>query len=630
MLDFPNDENALIFGRRLVTISTALANDLRPLLSPDALVTDAAALPAYGHDFWAQRGTPGAVVRAARAEDVAATLRYAAARGIPVVPRAAGTNVPAGFVPTPERIMLDLRPMNRIVRIDTERREAVVQPGVINGDLNAQIATLGFCFSPDPGSAAISSIGGNIAENAGGMHCLKYGVTVHHVNAVECALMGGDTMRLAADDRGPDLLGLMIGSEGTLGIVTEATVALRPLPAVTRTLLAVFDDADEAAAAVSAIIAAGIIPAAMEFFDRAAVGFFDAFAPSGYPAEGEALLLIDLDGSAADVAREMAAVEPLLRRGARTVHRADDDAARAALWKPRIAGALALVASGRGFFICDTTVPRERIPAMQRAVVEIGRRSGLQLLTLGHAGDGNIHPIILYDTDDPAQVAAMEAADDAVVAAALALGGTITGEHGIGSEKRRQMRQRFSLAELAAMRAVKAAFDPDGLLNPGVLLPDPTGDEPALPQFSAAVNSVIAARRSDRAWAGPRETRAASPTDPSDAILLDAENLTVTADGGTRLSDIHRTLATRGFSCALRDDSGATIADVVGGETDRAAVRDALLAVETTLPDGQPARFGSSAVKDVAGYDMKRLFIGSGTAFGTLDRVTLRVLPAPQ
>ena len=510
VVDSLNDENAPLFGRCSVTISAALANDLCPLLSPDALVTAEAALPAYGHDFWAQRGTPGAVVRAARAEDVVATLRYAAERGIPVVPRAAGTNVPRRVCADAGADYAGPAATESGLRIDTERREAVVQPGVINGDLNAQVAPLGFCFSPDPGSAAISSIGGNIAENAGGMHCLKYGVTVHHVNAVECALMGGDIARLAADDRGPDLLGLMIGSEGTLGIVTEATVALRPLPAVTRTLLAVFDDADEAAAAVSAIIAAGIIPAAMEFFDRAAVGFFDAFAPSGYPAEGEAFLLIDLDGSAAEVAREMAAVEPLLRRGARTVHRADDDAARAALWKPRIAGALALVASGRGFFICDTTVPRERIPAMQRAVVEIGRRSGLQLLTLGHAGDGNIHPIILYDTDDPAQVAAMEAADDAVVAAALALGGTITGEHGIGSEKRRQMRQRFSPAELAAMRAVKAAFDPDGLLNPGVLLPDATGDEPALPQFAATINDVIAARRTGRAWAGPRDMQAPS------------------------------------------------------------------------------------------------------------------------
>jgi glycolate oxidase len=263
-------------------------------------------------------------------------------------------------------------------------------------------------------------------------------------------------------------------------------------------------------------------------------------------------------------------------------------------------------------------------------VVEIGRRSGLQLLTLGHAGDGNVHPIILYDKDDPAQVAAMEEADDAVVATALALGGTITGEHGIGSEKRRQMRQRFSPTELAAMRAVKAAFDPDGLLNPGVLLPDPTSDEPALPQFAAAIDDVIAARRSGRTWARPGDTRAPSPDDRSGAILLDAENLSVIADGGTPLGDLHRTLAARGFSCALRNDPGATVADVVCGEADRTAVRDALLAVETTLPDGPPARFGSSAVKDVAGYDMKRLFIGSGAAFGTLERVTLRVLPAPR
>ncbi len=607
----------------------SLATDLRPLLSPDALVTDAAALPAYGHDFWTQRGTPGIVVRAARAADVAATLRYAAARGIAVVPRAAGTNVPAGFLPTPERILLDLRPMNRILTIDTERRAAVVQPGVINGDLNAQLAPLGLCFSPDPGSAAISSIGGNIAENAGGMHCLKYGVTDDHVSAIECALVDGDTIRLAADDRGPDLLGLLIGSEGTLGVVTEATVALRPLPAVTRTLLAVFDDAEDAAAAVSATIAASIIPAAMEFFDRRAVAFFDAFSPSGYPAEGEAFLLIDLDGSADEVAHGMAALEPILRRGARAVHRADDDAARAALWKPRIDGALALVASGRGFFICDTTVPRERIPAMQRAVVEIGRRAGLQMLTLGHAGDGNIHPVILYDRDDPAQVAAMEEADGAVVAAALALGGTITGEHGIGSEKRRQMRQRFSPTEIAAMRAVKAAFDRDGLLNPDVLLPDPTDDEPTLPRFAATINAIVAARRAGKMWeATNRQTPDGSNIVRAAAIALDAENLTVTADGRTPLATLHGALAARGFRCALTEKAGQTVASVVSGESDRAAVRDALLAVETTLPDGYAAHFGSNAVKDVAGYDMKRLFIGGGAAFGTLDRVTLRILPA--
>lgn len=616
-----------VSGEESLTISTALTNDLRMLVSPDALVTDTSALPAYGHDYWTLRGVPGVVVRAVRAEDVRATLRFAAERGISVVPRAAGTNVSAGFLPTPERIMLDLRPMNRIMSVDTERRSAVVQPGVINGDLNKQLAPLGFCFSPDPASAPISSIGGNIAENAGGPHCLKYGVTVHHINAVECALVGGDVIRLAADDTGPDLLGLLIGSEGTLGIVTEATVALRSLPAVTWTLLAVFDNAEDAAAAVSATIAAGIIPAAMELFDGAAVAIFDAYAPSGYPTDAEALLLIDLDGSADEVARDMAALEPILEHGAREVHRADDDVARAALWRGRLQGAQAIAASGRGFFICDTTVPRERIPAMQRAVVAIGQRHGLKMLTLGHAGDGNIHPVILYDRSDPAQVAAMEAADDDVVATALALGGTITGEHGIGSEKRRQMRQRFSPTEIAAMRAVKTAFDPHGLLNPGILLPDPAPDEPALPHFAATLHDVLTARRTGRVW-HPTETALPSPAsgDGAEAIAVDAENLTVTVDGQAGLDALHATLASQRFRCGL-PNGDRIVATVISGDTDRAAVRDALLAVQTMLRDGLPARFGSNAVKDVAGYDMKRLFIGSGTTFGTLDAVTLRILP---
>ena len=425
-------------------------DELRSVLPPAALVTDPTELPAYGRDFWTLRGVPGAVVRATSAEDVAATLRFAQRHGIPVAPRAAGTNVSAGFLPAPEGIVLDLRPLDRVVSIDAERREAVVQAGVLNGDLQTQLAPLGLVFSPDPASRPLATIGGNIAENAGGPHCLKYGVTVHHVHAVGCVLPGGAVLQLDAADRGPDLLGLVIGSEGTLAVVTEARVRLRPLPAVTRTLLAIFDRAEDAAEAVSATIAAGIIPAAMEFFDREATRFFEAYAPSGYPTDAEALLLIDVDGTAGEVARDLAELAALLRRRAREIRRADDDATRAALWRGRLLGAQALVASGRGYFICDTTVPRERIPAMQRAVRDIAARRALQIVTLGHAGDGNIHPVILYDRDDPAQVAAMHAADDDVTAAALALGGTLTGEHGVGSEKTRQMRQRFSPAELAA------------------------------------------------------------------------------------------------------------------------------------------------------------------------------------
>ena len=602
---------------------TSLLTDLRAALPTAALVTAADELPAYGHDFWTQRGVPGAVVRATSAEQVTATLRFAARHGVPVVPRAAGTNVSAGFLPTPERIMLDLRPMNRIVAIDPERREATVEPGLINGDLQRALTPHGLYFSPDPASAAFSSIGGNIAENAGGPHCLKYGVTVHHVASIECALIGGDRLRLTADDSGPDLLGVVIGSEGTLGIVTEATLSLLPLPAATRTLLAIFDDADAAAEAVSAIIAAGITPAALEYCDNTAIVLFERYERTGYPTDAAAVLLIDLDGDPNEVARDLAATEAILRRNARAVRRADDAATSAALWRGRRQGAQALLASGLGYFICDTTVPRERIPAMQRAVAAIAARQGLLIPTLGHAGDGNIHPIILYERADPAQHAAMLLAEREVAAAALALGGTITGEHGVGSEKLGDMADYFGKIELAALRAVKAAFDPAGLLNPGVLLPPPTPGEPSLPRFAAAVRHAVDTRRNGGTWS-PQHAPPTTTPPATAAITLDATNLTATAAAATPLDGLHAALAAEGFRAALPTDD-RTLADLLGGDTDRAAVRAALLAVAATLPDGPSATFGSKAIKDVAGYDLKRLLIGSGTALGTPQEVTLRV-----
>jgi glycolate oxidase len=612
-----------------MAVAAGLVADLRGALSAGALVTATDELPAYGHDWWAQRGVPGVAVRAGSAEDVAATLRYASRYGVAVVPRAAGTNVSAGFLPTPECILLDLRTLNRVLSIDPERREAVVQPGVINGALNHELAPLGLCFSPDPASAVFSSIGGNIAENAGGPHCLKYGVTVHHVNGLACALPGGDVVRLGAGDAGPDLLGVVIGSEGTLVIVTEATLALRPLPPVTRTLFAIFDDAEAAAEAVSATIAAGVIPAALEYCDGSAAAMFEEYAPAGYPTDAAAVLLVDLDGEADEVARDLAATGAILRRGAREVRGADDEATRAGLWRGRLQGAQALIASGRGYFICDTTVPRERIPAMQRAVTAIAARHNLLIPTLGHAGDGNTHQIILYDKGDPAQRAAMLRAEQEVTAAAVALGGTITGEHGVGSDKLRDMAQRFGTAELAALRAVKAAFDPDGLLNPGILLPPLTPGEPDLPQFASAARNAVAAcregdhnrRRGDTEGAGRENI---GGTAGGGAISLDAENLTVTAPAGMPLADLHAALTARGFQIALPDTT-MPIGAVIAGDTARAEVRAALLAARATLPDGPEVRFGSNAVKDVAGYDLKRLYIGSGAAFGTVREATFQV-----
>jgi glycolate oxidase len=563
-------------------------------------------------------------VRAASANDVVATLRLAATHGVAVAPRAAGTNVAAGFLPTPASILLDLRPLNRIIGIDLARREATVEPGVLNGALQERLAPLGFCFSPDPASAPLASIGGNIAENAGGPHCLKYGVTVHHVNALTAVLVGGEQVRLAATDPGPGLLGVVIGSEGTLAIVTEAALALRPLPAMTRTLLAAFDDAEAAVEAVTATLAAGILPAALEFFDQEAALRFERYAPSGYPTDAEAVLLVDLDGEPEEVQADQDALEAILRRAARTVRRADDDAARAALWRGRLFAGQVLAASDSGYFICDTTVPRERIPAMQRAVRAIAARHQVAIVTLGHAGDGNIHPTILFNKEDPAEVAAMRAAEREIIAAAVAFGGTITGEHGVGSDKLRDMPLRFTPAEIAAQRAVKAAFDPAGLLNPGVLLPPPAPSEPMLPQLAAAARAAVAA-------SGQRPGPAASAPPvsvPGAAITIDPTNLTVTASAGASLARVHARLAEVGLRSPLPDRDDRSLGAAVASADPRAAVRAALLAVQATTPEGAGVRFGSNAVKDVAGYDMKRLYTGSGDAFGTLAEVTLRVQPA--
>jgi len=599
--------------------------DLARVLSSGALITDPRVLPEYGRDFWAQRGIPGAVVRPSRTEDVVATLQFAQERGIPVVPRAAGTNIGAGFLPASDRLLLDLRAMHRVLHLDPERRLVTVQPGLLNGALQEQLVPLGLCYSPDPASAPLSSIGGNIAENAGGPHCLKYGVTFHHVAGIECVLPGGRVMQLNAEDDGPDLLGVLIGSEGTLAVVTEARLALRPLPPVIRTLLAAFDRAEDAAEAVSAIIAAGVVPAALEFFDRAAVALFESHEPTGYPTDADALILVDVDGSAEEVAHELPLVEAELRRHAREVRRADTPQARAALWRGRLHAGQAKADSACDYFIGDTTVPRQQIPAMLRAIRAVAERRQLHILTLGHAGDGNLHPTIAYDRANPAQVAAMHGAARDLVSAALELGGALTGEHGVGSEKRDMMRQRFSAAEIAAMRAVKAAFDPDALLNPGVLLPDPQPDEPTLPGLAAALQAAMHGGNSTL----PPSDLAITPGE--ERIDLDADNLSVTVDAAVAPQDVRCALQGANLRCPALDDlpPNSPITAAISLGANRLALRHTLLGVEAVLRDGHAVRFGSSAIKDVAGYDLKRLYLGGEGAFGPLQQATLRLWPRP-
>jgi glycolate oxidase len=602
------------------------------LARPDAVITDAATLTAEGHDFWGFGGTPGLLLRPCTREEVVAVVRIAAEHHIPLVTRGGASNCAGAMMPNPQRVLIDLSAMNQVLNIDPTARTARVQPGVINADLQQQLAPHGLCFSPDPVSAHIATVGGNIIENAGGPHALKYGVTYNHVLAVEAVLSDGTVIHLSADDDGPDVLGVLIGSEGTLGILTEATVALRPIAPATRSLMGSFATAHDAAATVAAIIQTGTVPAAVEWLDHTGIVGLQQFTDTGYPTDVAAILLIDIDGTREQVDRDTEIVEQVLRRSAVEVRRADDDDARAKLWYGRLHAPDVVVHSGKGFFINDVTVPRNRFPDMQDAIQAAAARHTdglLFIMVAGHAGDGDLHPFTFFDRDNPKAPGALAAANNEIVDAALSMGGTITGEHGVGTEKRQFMTKRFTPVEIAAQRAIKRVFDPAALFNPGIMLPDESPDEPNVEAFEAAVRTALEQHRTMSA-------AHATPAPPANTtggtqIEVNTANLSLVVGSAVTLADLSRCLTDHGVTCpavpseATQRTVGELIAAASGAE--RSAVRHGLLGLQVVLPDRHaPARFGGENMKDVAGYDTKRLFIGGHNAFGTIHTAIFKII----
>jgi glycolate oxidase len=601
------------------------------LASPDAVLTDRSTLATDGHDFWGFGGTPGLMLRPRTLDEVVAIVRVAGRHHIPLVTRGGASNCAGAMMPHPGRVLLDLSAMNRVLDIDPVARRARVQPGVINIDLQRQCAPHGLCFSPDPVSAHLATVGGNIIENAGGPHALKYGVTYNHVIDAEVVLADGTVIHLSADDDGPDLRGVLIGSEGTLGILTEATVALRPIAPVTRSLMGSFGTAREAADTVAGIIETGTVPAAVEWLDHAGIVGLQQFTDTGYPTDAAAIVLVDIDGTAEEVERDTEFVEQVMRRRAVEVRRADDEDARAKLWYGRLHAPDVVVRSGKGFFIGDVTVPRQHIPEMQEAIQAAAARHTdglLFIMVCGHAGDGDLHPFTFFDRDNPKAPSALEAANNEIVDAALSLGGTITGEHGVGTEKRQFMTKRFTPLEIAAQRAIKRVFDPESLFNPGIMLPDQSPEEPDVASFEGAVRAALESHRTGTARHG-------MPVASTDAggeanIAVNTANLSLVVGSEVTLEELSRCLADHGVTCAAIPSEasqrtvGELIADATG--TERAAVRHALLGLQVTLADGETrARFGGETMKDVAGYDTKRLFIGSHNAFGTICAAVFKI-----
>jgi glycolate dehydrogenase FAD-linked subunit len=420
---------------------------------------------------------PEIVVLPASVEEISAVVRAARQANVPMIPRGSGTGLAGGAVPAEGGIILSLARLDRILKIDLDNRLAIVEPGVINLDISKAVAKDGFFYAPDPSSQAACSIGGNVANNSGGPHTLAYGVTTNHVLGVEVVLDDGQIIWLGgevADTPGYDLCGVFVGSEGTMGIVTKVAVKLMQTRESVRTLLAIFDSMDCATSTVVDITAAGIIPAALEIMDRTTIEAVERGAPAGLPRDAEAVLLVEVEGLREHTERSVTlAREVCERNNARAVRVAKDDSERQQLWKARKGAFGAMGTLAPNYYVQDGVVPRSQLPEMMRRIAAISKQFDLPIANVFHAGDGNLHPNILFDMRNPGELERVIAAGAATLRACIELGGSITGEHGVGLEKKAYIGLLFNEADLAAMKCVRQAFDPDGRFNPAKLFPTP-------------------------------------------------------------------------------------------------------------------------------------------------------------
>ena len=453
-----------------------LARSLKAILPLRCLLVDAEDLRPYECDgLTAYREMPLAVCLPESEGQVVDVLRTCHRLGVPVVARGAGTGLSGGAMPHAQGVVLSLARFNRILRVDRDARLAVVQPGVRNLAVSEAAAPYGLYYAPDPSSQIACTLGGNVAENSGGVHCLKYGLTVHNVLRVRVVSIEGEIFELgsaAPDSAGYDLLALFMGSEGMLGVVTEVTVKLVPKPELAQVVMASFDDVAKAGDAVASIIAAGIIPAGLEMIDKPATAAVEPYVKAGYDLEAAAILLCESDGTPEEVAEEIARVTAVLTQaGARDIRVSQSEAERLRFWAGRKAAFPAVGRITPDYYCMDGTIPRKRLAEMLASIAEMEKKYQLRCANVFHAGDGNLHPLIMYDAAKPGEWDRAEAFGAEILELSVALGGSITGEHGVGIEKINQMCVQYSTPELLAFHRIKAAFDERGLLNPGKAVP---------------------------------------------------------------------------------------------------------------------------------------------------------------
>ncbi len=458
-------------------MQAAVIQDFERITPPLKVIADIERLKPFETDaFISHRALPLCAVLPESEAQVVAIVKACNVRGVPLVTRGAGTSISGGSIPLKDGALAVMARMNKILDVDPASRTARVQPGVANAAVSVAAAPYKLFYAPDPSSQIICSIGGNVAENSGGIHCLKYGLTVHNVIKLRVVALNGEILEIGSaslDAPGYDLLALMNGSEGLLGLITEITVKLTPEPEYIETLLAAFPSVKDAANAVSEIIGAGVIPAALEMMDKMVINACEKFMAAGFPLNAEALLLVELDGDTEEVREHLEKVESVLTAcHAQQIRRARDAAERETLWKSRKGAFAALATISPDYYCMDGTIPRRALPEVLARYEQLAAEYGMMIANVFHAGDGNLHPVVFYDASVTGEMERSEELGGKLLEVCIEVGGTITGEHGVGIEKLKQMCVQFRENELAMFHAIKAAFDPAGLLNPGRAVPE--------------------------------------------------------------------------------------------------------------------------------------------------------------
>jgi glycolate oxidase len=475
--------------RAILDRRDVIVKDLVRILGAESVLSDVDSRRAYETDaLTAYRRMPLAVVLPRSTHEVAAVLAYCSAEGIKVVPRGAGTSLAGGALPAEDAVVVSITRMNRVLEVDYANRAARVEAGVTNLGISGAVAAEGYFYAPDPSSQLACTIAGNIAMNSGGAHCLKYGVTTNNILGLKMVLMDGEVIEIGGqhlDSPSYDLLGLVVGSEGQFGIVTEATVRILRQPEGARPMMIGFASSEIAGRCVSAIIASGIIPVAIEYMDKPAIEICEAFAKAGYPLDVEALLIVEVEGAEAEIADALAQITAIARQfDPKTIVVSASPEQSAKIWKGR-KSAFGAVGRLADYYCMDGTIPLGRLPDVLASIGEICARHGLRVANIFHAGDGNLHPLILYDANDPEQSSRAEQAGSEILALCVEVGGCLTGEHGVGIEKRDLMRLQFTETDLALQMKIKTVFDPQWLLNSAKVFPL-DGREPALIPAEAA------------------------------------------------------------------------------------------------------------------------------------------------